>query len=116
MSYSLFAIGHINKPGKIAPVHKRLVQIRYLRLDSRLEGGSYDKRRLATDATPMDLRTVLVLTLAVVFVFLFLLDKSSKVDGGEELEKLREVGAKADVMRVLRKLQASQVFVFQGKG
>ena len=59
---------------------------------------------------------MLVLTLAVIFVLLFLLDKSSKVDGGEELEKLREVGAKADVMRVLRKLQASQVFVSQGKG
>jgi len=57
----------------------------------------------------MDLRTVLVLTLAVIFVFLFLLDKSSNVNGGGELEKLREVGAKADVMRVLRKLQASQV-------
>ena len=64
----------------------------------------------------MDLRTVLVLTLAVIFVLLFLLDKSSNVNGGGELEKLREVGAKADVMRVLRKLQASQVFVSQGKG
>jgi len=28
----LFAVGHINKPGKIAPVYKSLVQIRYLTL------------------------------------------------------------------------------------
>ena len=69
----------------------------------------------------MDARTVLVLTLPVVFVLLFLLDKSSKIgfsgklDAGGEFEKLRKVEGKADVMRVLRELQASQVFVSLGK-
>ena len=63
----------------------------------------------------MDARSVLVLTLPVVFVLIFLLDKSSKigfssrVDG--ELEKLKKLGGKADVMRVLRDLQSSQVFI-----
>merc|ERR1712032_116144 len=69
----------------------------------------------ADDQIPMDARSVLILTLPVIFVLLFLLDKSSKigfsgrVDAGGELEKLKKFGPKADVMRVLRKLQASQV-------
>jgi len=58
----------------------------------------------------MDTRTVLVLTLAVVFVILFLLDNSSKIDLSGRVDGGGEVGAnRADVMRVLRKLQASQV-------
>ena len=83
-----------------------------------MQRGSYDNRRITTDdQIPMDTRSVLILTLPVIFVLLFLLDKSSKigfsgrVDAGGELEKLKKVGAKADVMRVLRNLQASQVFV-----
>merc|ERR1712032_1176060 len=69
----------------------------------------------ADDQIPMDARSVLILTLPVIFVLLFLLDKSSKigfsgrVDAGGELEKLKKFGPKVDVMRVLRKLQASQV-------
>ena len=65
----------------------------------------------------MHARSVLVLTLPVAFVILFLLDRSSKmgfggrVDTGGELGKLKKFGPKADVMRVLRNLQASQVFV-----
>ena len=83
-----------------------------------MQRGSYDKGRItADDQIPMDARSVLILTLPVIFVLLFLLDKSSKigfsgrVDAGGELEKLKKFGPKADVMRVLRKLQASQVFV-----
>jgi len=63
----------------------------------------------------MHARSVLVLTLPVAFVLLFLLDRSSKmgfsgrVDTGGELGKLKKFGPKADVMRVLRNLQASQV-------
>ena len=82
-----------------------------------MQRGSYDKGRITTDdQIPMDARSVLILTLPVIFVLLFLLDKSSKigfggrVDAGGELRKLRKVGPKADVMRVLRELQASQVF------
>ena len=74
---------------------------------------------------------MLVLTLPVVFVLLFLFDNSSKIDcccyqvylasvikkvsgrdGSGKVDGEGEVGAnKADVMRVLRKLEASQVFV-----
>ena len=72
---------------------------------------------------------MLFLTLPVVFVLLFLFDNSSKIDcccyqvylasvikkvsGRDGSGKVDgEVGAnKADVMRVLRKLEASQVFV-----